>query len=76
MEWRENLEVAKTGKNIKALESLLTKMRAEAKILQLSLGDFLDTKKDYNAATEATRKLIFIDKVCADINKAIEQIEN
>lgn len=76
MEWRETLEDAKTEKNIKTLESLLTEMRAEAKIFQLSLGDLLDTKKDYNAATEATRKLIFIDKVCADINKAIEQIEN
>lgn len=76
MEWREALEDAKTEKNIKALESLLTEMRAEAKNLQLSLGDLLDTITDYNAATEATRKLIFIDKVCVDISKAIEQIEN
>lgn len=76
MEWRETLEVAKTEKNIKALECLLTEMRSEAKNLQLSLGDLLGTKKDYKAATEATRKLIFIDKVCADISKAIEQIEN
>ena len=76
MEWREALEDAKTEKNIKAIESLLTEMRSEAKNLQLSLSDLLDTKKDYNAATEATRKLIFIDKVCADISKAIEQIEN
>lgn len=76
MEWREALEDAKTEKNIKALENLLAEMRAEAKNLQLSLSDLLDTIKDYNAATEATRKLIFIDKVCADISKAIEQIEN
>lgn len=76
MEWREALEDAKTEKNIKALESLLTEMRSEAKNLQLSLGDLLDTITDYNAATEATRKLIFIDKVCVDISKAIEQIEN
>lgn len=76
MEWRETLENAKTEKNINALESLLTEMRAEAKNLQLSLGDLLDIKKDYDAATETTRKLIFIDKVCADISKAIEQIEN
>jgi molecular chaperone HscB len=76
MDWRENLEDAKSEKNIKALDSLLTEMRAEAKMLQTDLGDFLDTKKNYAAATEATRKLIFIEKVCADINKAIEQIEN
>lgn len=76
MEWREALEDAKTEKNIKALENLLTEMRSEAKNLQLSLSDLLDAKKDYNAATETTRKLIFIDKVCADISKEIEQIEN
>ena len=76
MDWRENLEDAKSEKNIKALDSLLTEMRAEAKTLQADLGDFLDTKKNYVAATEVTRKLIFIEKVCADINKAIEQIEN
>ncbi len=76
MEWREALEDANTEKNINTLEILLTEMRVEAKKLQLSLGDLLDAKKDYNAATEVTRKLIFIDKVCADISKAIEQIEN
>ena len=76
MEWRENLEDAKSEKNIESLENLLAELRIEAKTLQLDLGDLLDTKKDYNTATEATRKLIFIDKVCADINKAIEQIEN
>ncbi|MGB7816970.1 MAG: Fe-S protein assembly co-chaperone HscB [Methylotenera sp.] len=76
MEWREALEDAKTENNINALESLLTDMRSEAKNLQLSLGDLVDTKKDYKAATETARKLIFIDKVCADISKAIEQIEN
>lgn len=76
MEWRESLEESKAEKNIKALESLLMQMETEAKKLQLSLGDLLDTKKDYKAATEDTRKLIFIDKVCADINKAIEQLEN
>lgn len=76
MEWREYLEDSKAKKNIKALESLLIQMETEAKKLQLSLGDLLDTKKDYKAATEDTRKLIFIDKVCADINNAIEQLEN
>jgi molecular chaperone HscB len=76
MEWRESLEDSKAEKNIKALESLLILMETKAKKLQLSLGDLLDIKKDYKAATEDTRKLIFIDKVCSDINKAIEQLEN
>jgi molecular chaperone HscB len=76
MEWRENLEEAKAEKNIGALENLLSKMQTESKALYMFLVDLFDTKKDYGTATEATRKLIFMDKVCTDVKKAIEQIEN
>ncbi|PKO51743.1 MAG: Fe-S protein assembly co-chaperone HscB [Betaproteobacteria bacterium HGW-Betaproteobacteria-20] len=76
MEWREMLEDAITAKNIAALENLLSEIQIEAKSLQSSLVKLLDEEKDYVAATAATRKLIFIDKVCADIHRAIEQIEN
>ncbi len=75
MEWREAMEDAKHSKNIGDLEQLLTEMQNDAKNLQTNLTDLLDTKKDYAAATDATRKLIFIDKVCADIHKAIEHLE-
>jgi molecular chaperone HscB len=43
--------------------------------LQENLVSFLDVQKDYTSATDATRKLIFIDKVSEDINHAIEQID-
>ena len=75
MEWREALEDAKQAKNVADLEKLLAEMQTEAKALQADLGDCFDAKNDLTAATEATRKLIFIDKVCADINKAIEQLD-
>ncbi|MDP2231209.1 Fe-S protein assembly co-chaperone HscB [Methylotenera sp.] len=76
MEWRETLEDATTAKNIESLENLLSEIQIEAKSLQSSLVKLLDEEKDYTTATDATRKLIFIEKVCADIHKAIEQIEN
>lgn len=75
MEWREALEDAKAAKDIDALEVLLNELRLAAKALQAALADLLDTKKDYIAATDNARKLIFIDKVAADINKAIEQLD-
>ncbi len=75
MEWREAIEDATTAKNIFALESILSEIRAEAKNLQADLTDLLDNKKDYSSATDATRKLIFINKVSEDINRAIEQID-
>jgi molecular chaperone HscB len=75
MEWREAMEDAKLSKNIGDLEQLLAEMELDAKKLQGNLTDLIDTKKDYTAATDATRKLIFIDKVCADIHKVIEHLE-
>ena len=75
MEWRETLEDAKQAKKINDLENLLNEMQKEAKNLQAELTQLFDNKKDLAAATEATRKLIFIDKVCADIHKAIELLD-
>lgn len=76
MEWRETLEDAKAAKNIDAADQLLTEIEQQAKSLNKTLVLLIDEKQDYASATAATRKLIFIDKVCADINKVIEQIEN
>jgi molecular chaperone HscB len=76
MEWREALEDAKSDKDIAALEQLHTEIQSNGKALQANLVELLDIKKDYSTATDATRKLIFIDKVCTDINKAIEHLDN
>lgn len=75
IEWREQLEDAKVAKDLPTLESLVIQLQAEAKSIQTELADLLDTKKNDIAATETTRKLIFIDKVCADARQAIEQLE-
>ena len=75
MEWREATEDAVSAKDVDALDSLLAEIRVEAKSLQENLISLLDVQKDYTAATDATRKLIFFDKVSEDINRAIEQLE-
>ena len=75
MEWREAMEDAKAAKSMGDLEQLLAEMQLDAKSLQAELAQLFDTKKDFIAATDATRKLIFIDKVCADIHKAIEHLD-
>ena len=75
MEWRETMDDAKHAKDVVALESLLAEMQAEAKQLQASLVDLFDTTQNFPTATDVTRKLIFIDKVCADIHKTIEHLD-
>lgn len=74
MEWREQLEDAKIAKDIAALESLHKTLRSQALSLEGELIRLFDHEKDYTAATEMTRKLIFIDKVCTDIQQAIEYL--
>jgi len=75
MEWREAIEDAVSAKDIAALDDLLAEIRVEAKSLQENLVELLDATKDYAAATDITRKLIFIDKVSEDIDRAIEQLD-
>lgn len=75
MEWRERLEDAKAAKDITELEKLAGELKLDAKSIQTSLVDLFDLRKDLAAATDETRKLIFIDKVFADINQAIEQLD-
>ena len=75
MEWREAMDDAKHAKDVIALENLLIEMQREAKQLQNNLVDLFDTKKNYPDATDDTRKLIFIDKVCADIHKTIDHLD-
>lgn len=75
MEWREQLEDSKQAGDIDALEKLYVTLRAESRSMETTLCDLLDIKQDYVAATELTRKLIFVDKVCADIQQAIEHLD-
>ncbi len=76
MEWREFLEDAKADKDIPALENLMDTMQLEAQSLADDLNVLFDQQHDNVTATDTTRKLIFIDKVCADINKAIILLED
>lgn len=75
MEWREILEDGATSKSVDVLENLLKEIKLEVKSLQLQLIDLLDVKKDFNSATDATRKYIFMDKVALDIKQAIALLD-
>lgn len=76
MEWRETLEDFKAAEDVGGLDKLLHEMQQAAQSLHTDLVSLFDEKSDLTAATETTRKLIFIDKVCEDINKAITLIED
>ncbi len=76
MEWREMLEDAKSNRKVTTLELLYSELRTEAKVMETKLVQLFDQHKDYIAATDVTRKLVFVDKVSADIQQAIEYIDD
>ncbi len=75
MEWREAIEDAENAKDINALEALLGTIRTESKNLQLKLSEQFKQQR-LKDATDSTRKLIFMEKVQADIRDVIEKLEN
>ncbi len=75
MEWREAIDDASSAKDITALDTLLAEIKRMAKSLTQELSvQFSDNA--YERASESVRKLSFIDKISADIHRAIEQLEN
>ncbi|WP_041928789.1 Fe-S protein assembly co-chaperone HscB [Methylotenera mobilis] len=76
MEWRERIEDAKAARDIAELDSIAGELATEAKALVSNLSELFDIKQDLATATEITRKLIFIDKVRADIDQIIEQLDD
>jgi molecular chaperone HscB len=74
MEWREAMDDANFAKNVSALEALLIEIKQMAKALSESLS-LQFSEKAYAKASESVRKLSFIDKISADIHRAIEQLE-
>lgn len=74
MEWRESVEDAKMTKDLSALENQLKVMKQEANRLQTQLAEELVNKKQ--EAADTVRKLSFIDKISADVNTLISQLED
>lgn len=75
MEWREAIDDATAAKDVSALDNLLAEIKQLAKSLVVNLSTFF-AEKAYTQASDCVRKLSFIDKISADIHRAIEQLEN
>lgn len=76
MEWREAIEEANASGDSDVLGMLSRELRQEAKSLQGNLAKQLDEQAEYQQASDTVRKLRFLDKVQAEIDQAIETLEN
>lgn len=75
MEWREAIEEAQAATDVEALEALSRELRYESQEMQAELSATLDERHDYPSACETVRKLRFLDKVQAEIDQAIEALD-
>ncbi|RKP50446.1 Fe-S protein assembly co-chaperone HscB [Trinickia fusca] len=75
MEWRERVEDAAGAKNVSELEALHEELRDEERTRFAKLGALLDSGV-HQAAAEAVRQLMFIERVIADVDAQIEKLEH
>jgi molecular chaperone HscB len=74
MEWREAIEDASSAKNVDALDALLAELRDEEKVRFTKLAALLDSGSN-QAAGEAVRQLMFIERVASEIGTQIERLD-
>ncbi|MEM5385386.1 Fe-S protein assembly co-chaperone HscB [Paraburkholderia phymatum] len=75
MEWRESIEDASAAKNVGALDALLAELRDEEKARFAKLSALLDSGSN-QAAGEAVRQLMFIERVASEIGTQIERLDS
>lgn len=76
MEWRETIEDAMLSKDIAKLDDLLIEMRDEANALIHTIAHMIDAQHNVAGAVDDVRKLVFMQKVNADIHRTIAQLED
>lgn len=74
MEWREAIEDAAAAHNVAALDALLAELRGERRARLDKLAALLDSGAD-QAAAEAVRQLMFIERVTHEVGAQIERLE-
>ena len=75
LETREQLEEAIQKKNSGFLDSLRGNLAAKKKVLEIAIGESIDARKDYAGAVDHVRKLMFLERLDAELDAAYEAAE-
>ena len=76
LELREELEAAASGKDVPRLDAVRARLENDRKRLEKQLGEAIDSSRDYPAAAELVRKLMFLERLDAEIDAAYEAAES
>lgn len=75
LELREELEAAVQKKDFARLDALREGLRLEQRSLHRQIGEAIDSRKDHAGAADLVRKLMFLDRLDAEIDAAYEEVE-
>lgn len=75
LELREELEAAVHKKDFSRLDGLREGLKLQQRALQRQIGEAIDSRKDYPGAAQLVRKLMFLDRLDAEIDAAYEEVE-
>jgi molecular chaperone HscB len=71
MEWREALDDAAT---LASVEAIADEVAAHRRVALASLQDTLDAERDFAAAAQRVRALMFVERFTADIDRRLEAL--
>ena len=75
LELREELETAIQKKDPARLDRLRSGLVGRRRLLEADIGAAIDARQDYLGAAELVRKLMFLERLDAEIDAAHEEIE-
>jgi molecular chaperone HscB len=75
LELREELEAATEKKDAAGLDALRARLRDEKTLLERNIAEAIDQAKDFEGSAGQVRKLMFLDRLDAEIDEAYEAIE-
>lgn len=76
MEWREAVMEARSGGDLRELEHLHRRLTLDMQQRYLELAQLLDEAQDFPAAQDATRQLMFLEKLRTEIDDALAFLED
>lgn len=76
MEWREAVAGARAEGNHHELEQLMQRLERHVGEIRGEIERSLDADKDYAAAADAVRRLMFMEKLEHEIEDALEALES
>ncbi len=76
MEWREAIESACTAQDVLELEALASRLHSEMSAQEKNLADALDTRCDIQSAAMKVNELRFYERLRADIDDALDQLDH